>query len=66
MEVSSINEDPIIDIEVSGFLNMKGASFVVDALEDVVDVFVHCSHSMKPLFCCGRGEFILVIKVYGT
>ena len=37
---------------------------MVDALEDVVDVVVHCSHSVEPFFCSGRGEFIVVIEVY--
>ena len=38
---------------------------MVDALKDVADVVVHCSHSVQPFFCSGRGEFIVVIEVYG-
>ena len=43
---------------------MKVASFVVDSFEDVVDVVMHCSHSVKPFFCSER-EFVVVIEVYG-
>ena len=39
---------------------------MVDALEDVVDVVVHCSHSVEPFFCGWRGEFAVVIEVYGA
>ena len=45
---------------------MKGASFVVDAFEDVIDVVLHCSHSMEPFFCRGAGEFLFVLEVYGV
>ena len=45
---------------------MKGASFVVDAFEDVMDMIVHCGHSIKPLFCSGKGELVVIIKVYGV
>ena len=45
---------------------MKGASFVVDLFEDVVDVVMHCSHSVKPFFCNGGKEFVVVIEVYGA
>ena len=61
LKVSSVNLDPIIDVEGSGFLHTKGASSVVDALEDVVDVVVHYSHSVEPFFCGRRAEFIVVI-----
>ena len=44
---------------------MQGASFMVDALEDVVDVIVQCSHSVDSFFCGWRGEFVVVIEVYG-
>ena len=39
---------------------------MVDALEDVVDVIVHCSHSVEPFFCGGRGELVVVIEVYSA
>ena len=39
---------------------------MVDALEDVVDVVVHCSHSVEPFFCGWRGEFVVVIAVCGA
>ena len=39
---------------------------MVDAPEEVVDVVVHCSHSVEPFFCDCRGEFIVVVKVYGA
>ena len=45
---------------------MQGALFMVDALEDVMDVFVHCSHSVEPFFYGGRGEFVVVIEVHGA
>ena len=39
---------------------------MVDTLEDVVDVVVYCSYSVEPFFCGWRGEFVLVIEVYGA
>ena len=45
---------------------MKGALFVVDSFEDVIDVIVHDSYSVYLLFCGGGGEFVVVVKVYGS
>ena len=45
---------------------MQSTSCIVDALVDIVDVVVHCSHSVKTFFCGGRGEFVDVIEVYST
>ena len=39
---------------------------MVDALEDVVDMVVYCSHSVEPFSCGWRGEFVVVIEVYGA
>ena len=39
---------------------------MLDALEDVVDVVVHGSHSVELFFCGWRGEFVVVIEVYGA
>ena len=55
-----------MNVELSSFFNMKRALFVVDTLEYVMDVVVHCSHSVEQLFCSGRGEFVVVVKVYGA
>lgn len=45
---------------------MKGPSLVADAFENVVYVVVLCSHSAEVFFCSRRGEFVVVIKVYGA
>ena len=37
---------------------------MVDALEDVMHVLVHCSHSVEPFFCGRRAEFLVVIEVH--
>ena len=39
---------------------------MVDALEDVVDMVVHYRHSVKLIFCCGGGAFIVVIELHGA
>ena len=39
---------------------------MLDALEDVMDMVVYCSHSVEPFFCGWRVEFVLVIEVYGA
>ena len=39
---------------------------MVDPLEDVVDVVVYYSHSVEPFFCGWRGEFAVIIEVYGA
>ena len=66
LKALSVNQDPIINIEVSSYFNMKGTSFVVDLFKDVVDVVVHYSPSIQPFFCSGEGEFVVVVKVYGV
>ena len=66
LEVSSINQNPIVNIEVSSFFNMKVPSFVVDSFEDLVDLGLYCSHSMEPFFCSGGGEFVVIMEVYGA
>ena len=39
---------------------------MLDSFEDVVDVVMHCSHSIEPFFC-GRGEeFVVIVGVYST
>ena len=45
---------------------MKVASYVVDSLQDVIDVVMHCSHSVVPFFCSRGGDFVVVIDVYGV
>ena len=57
----SVNQDSIVDIEVSGFFNVKDACFVVYLFEDVVDVVVYCTYSVEPFFYSGEGEFIGVV-----
>ena len=66
MEVSPINQNPIVNVELSCFFYMQGASFIVDGLEDVVDVVVHCRYSVEPSFCGRRGEFIVIIEVHSA
>ena len=66
MKLLSVNQDPIVYIAISSLFNIKVASFVVDSFEDIVDVVMHCSHSVKPCFCSGGGEFIVVIEVYSV
>ena len=45
---------------------MKGTSFMVNMLEDILDVVVHYSYSVEAFFCGRRGEFVVVIKVYAA
>ena len=66
MEVSPIKQNLIVTVELSRFFNMQGASFMVDALENIMHMVVYCSHSIKPFFCGGGGEFVVVIEVYGA
>ena len=56
----------MVNIELSSFLNLKGDAFVVDAFEEIMIVIVHCSYSMEPFFCNRKGEFVVVIGVYGV
>ena len=37
---------------------------MVHALEDVMDMFVHCSYSVEPFFCGGGVEFVVIIELY--
>ena len=45
---------------------MKGTWFVANSFNYIVDVVVHCSSSVVPLFCCRGVEFVVVIKVHGA
>ena len=66
LEVLTIDQNPTDNVELPSFFNMKGTSFMVDALEDVEDVVVHCSQFVEPCFCGRRGEFVLVIQMNGV
>ena len=66
MEVSPINQNPIVNVELSRFFNMQGALFMVDALKDVMNMVVYCSYSVEPFFCGRGGEFVVVIEVCGA
>ena len=46
MEVLSVNQHPIVSVKMSGFFYIKGALFLVDTFEDVIDVVVHCRYSV--------------------
>ena len=48
---SYINQNPIFNVEVSGGINTKVTSFVVDSLDDVMYIVVHWSHSIQPFLC---------------
>ena len=53
-------------MELSSFVNIKGTSFVFDALKNVEDMIIYCSYSMEPFFCSRRGDLVVIIKVYGV
>ena len=61
-----MNHNPIIDVEVYGFFNMKGASFVWDVFEDMVDVVWHYSNSIEAFLYSRWGELVVVVEAYGV
>ena len=63
MEVLFVNENPITNVELCSIFNMKCAAFRVNAFEDIMDVIVYCSHSVKTFFCSRSGEFVVIIEV---
>ena len=66
MKVSSINQTPIVNLELSSFVHRKCASFMLDTVGDVVHMVVHSSHSVETFFCSRREEFVVVVKAYGV
>ena len=66
LEISSIDQNQIVNVALPSFVNMKGASFIVNSLEDIVDMLVHYSDSVKPFIHVRRGEFVVVVKLYGA
>ena len=66
MKVSSVNQDPIVNCELTSFFNIKGTSFLVNVLEDIVNMVMHDRCRVEPFFCRGRDEFVVVIKINGT
>ena len=61
-----MNQNPIVNVELSSFFNMQSALFIVAMFEYVVDIVGHCSHSVESFFYSRRGEFVVVIEVYGA
>ena len=66
LKVSSIDQDPIVNVELSRFFHIKGVWFIVAVFEYGMNMVLHCSHSFQPFFCGRRGEFVVVIEVYGV
>ena len=66
LEVLFINQSTIINIEVSYLFNVNSTWFVVDAFKDIVNVVVNSSHSVDPFFYSRGGEFVDIIKAYGS
>ena len=66
LKVLFVNQDPIVNVEMSSFFNMQGASFMVDIFEYSVDVVVYGSHVVKLFMRSGRAEFVVVSEVYGV
>lgn len=60
----SFNQNQIINVDISSFLNRKGTMFMVDASEDIIDMFVHCSHSEKLYFYSRSREFIVIVQLH--
>ena len=42
---------------------MKSTLFVANAFEDILDMVVHGSYSIKPVFYNRSGELVVVIEV---
>ena len=63
LQVSSVNQNRIVIVKVADNFNMKYAAFVADVYEDVMDVVVHYSHSVKLFFCGAKEDFIVIIQV---
>ena len=66
MKCSSINQNTIINIEVSGAFKIKTASFLGDSFTDIMDMVMYCNHSMEPFLCSRRGDTVVIINVYGA
>ena len=60
-----VNQDPIVNIDLSRFCNMKVTLFVIAEFQDIMDIIVHSSHSVKSFFCGRCRECIVVVEVYG-
>ena len=54
-----------MDIELSSFVDVDGTAFLLDPLEGIVDLVIHCTHSINLFFGHRGGEFIVVVEVYG-
>ena len=66
LEVSYVNQHPIINVEMSSFFYIEGVLFIVDAFENVVDVVVNCCYLVKPFFCGRAGEFEVIMEMYSA
>ena len=59
----SINQDPIVNVELSIIFNMKSTSFAVDMFKINMHVVVHYSYFVESWFCSRREEFVVIMKV---
>ena len=61
-----MDQDPIVNIKQLSFFNMKGTLFVVDSFENVIDMVMYYSHSIKLFLYSKRGECVVVVEVYNA
>ena len=50
---------------MSGFCNLKGASYMLDVIEDFLDMVLHYRHSVEAFFNNRGAKLIVVVKMYG-
>lgn len=52
----------MINIELFSFFHIRCTLCIVDVFEDIIEVVVHCSHSVDPFFCSSGTQFVVVGK----
>ena len=66
LEVLSINQNPIVNVELSSILHIQGTLFVVDALVDIMHMVAHYSHLVEAFLSGRRGNVVVVIMMNGV
>lgn len=59
-----MNQNLIVNVVWTSFVNMQGTLFVVNAFEDVIVMVEQCSHCIDIFFGGRQTEFRVIIKVY--
>ena len=64
LKALSINQDPIANVKLLHFCNIRNALFGVNEFAYIMYMVLYSSYSVNTIFCIIGGECVIVDKVY--